>query len=573
MTKISIFEFLKFPFRVSKKYAFWSIFDVLFSGFFPIINVYAFSAMLSAVLSKTDVVMPVIVYLSVIGADHIYSSIYKFMVVPEELKIQEKVDFLYIDKIGTIKYDYIENPDYYDEISVLKTQLFGKFLAYHRSLLYSVKIFLNLFSVVAIIVYIAGIKGIVVVVTAVPMLYIIHLNGKRNYQLNEQLAYKERYADYLDQVLVGKDFAYERGLFGYFPAISKMWKSRSIEILKLRLKTSIFNAFNLEFASIFMGFVFFFVMIEMVKASAGSGVSVLIPAINQIVKFLNVLRWELNGVLKDYVDTKNYLKKLDDFLKLEDHLLPDSSEGMENQIVENIEFKNVSFTYPGTDRQVLSDLSFKLEAGKKYVLVGENGSGKSTILKLMLSLFTNYEGEILVNGRPIKEYAHSPFAVVFQDFAKFFLDLDDNLRLGRQNISDYNINKVKTDFQLDNLPHGVTLRTGGDSNIDLSGGQWQRLAVARALCAGSSAVIMDEPNSAMDAHQESNLYSQFADIERDKLSLMISHRLAVSKLADELLVLENGRLKERGSHLELMSRDGIYKRMYDSQRGLYAGDI
>ena len=249
----------------------------------------------------------------------------------------------------------------------------------------------------------------------------------------------------------------------------------------------------------------------------------------------------------------------------------------------SIEFAGVSFTYPGTEQPVLREVSFVLEAGRHYALVGANGSGKSTIAKLMLGLYRPAGGRILINGTPIAEWPQDAmnglFGVVFQDFARYSLTLRDNIEVGASGrLDDAAVQAILAraglgdDFVLRlplgyDTPLGKVLRGG----VDVSGGEWQRLAMARSLAGEAPVRILDEPTAALDPLAESELYRSYSRAATGLTTLFISHRLGSTKIADRILVIDSGAIVESGSHEELMRHDGLYAQMFTAQRHWYEG--
>jgi ATP-binding cassette subfamily B protein len=253
-------------------------------------------------------------------------------------------------------------------------------------------------------------------------------------------------------------------------------------------------------------------------------------------------------------------------------------------VFESLEFRNVRFKYPGTDNYILDGVSFRIDAGKHYAFVGINGSGKTTITKLMTGLYNDFEGEILVNGRNISEYTQSElkafFSVVYQDFARYYISIKDNIALGDVNrIRDEKnsvriwdtIMKTNLEETAAKLPKGLDTPLGKikEGGLDVSGGEWQKIAMARAVMNQAPVRILDEPTASLDPVSESRTYEEFEKISRDKTTIFISHRLGSTKLAHEIFVLNDGRIIEKGDHRQLMELGGFYAQMYESQRSWY----
>ena len=246
-----------------------------------------------------------------------------------------------------------------------------------------------------------------------------------------------------------------------------------------------------------------------------------------------------------------------------------------------IEFRNVSFAYPGTQRLVLRNLNLTLHQGERIALIGENGEGKTTIVKLLTRLYDPTEGAIYVDGVDLREYDlddyTSQVAVIFQDFMRYDMTARENIAIGRVGES-HNLEEVvaaarksKADDVVRKLEAGYEQMLGRrfDGGVDLSGGEWQKVALARAYLRDAQILILDEPTASLDAKSEQQVFQQFAELTQNKLSLLISHRFSTVRMADRIVVLENGRIAEEGHHDQLMARDGRYAQMFDMQASSY----
>ena len=212
--------------------------------------------------------------------------------------------------------------------------------------------------------------------------------------------------------------------------------------------------------------------------------------------------------------------------------------------------------------------------------MGVNGAGKTTITKLLTGLYDNYEGEIYLNGKNLREYTLAElkgyFTVVYQDFAKYQIEYKDNVKLGDVLRDDDGrmvecTRQIGLDGVVDTLHSGADTPLGkvSENGVDLSGGEWQRLAIARSLYSASPMKILDEPTAALDPIAESGIYELFRDITMNKSAIFITHRLGAAKIADKIIVIDGGRVAEFGSHAELIRQGGIYAEMFNTQRGWY----
>jgi ABC-type multidrug transport system fused ATPase/permease subunit len=251
-----------------------------------------------------------------------------------------------------------------------------------------------------------------------------------------------------------------------------------------------------------------------------------------------------------------------------------ADESLENPC---IVFEDVTFTYPGSTKVILQGVSFCIRPGELIALVGKNGAGKSTIVKLLSRLYAPDSGRILINNSDIKdlttEQLRKVLSFVFQDYFNYDLTMRENVAFG-------NINRITDDAAiLSTLQEIFTDSTFMDINqnlgkieddgVDLSGGQWQRVALARALFANSKFVVLDEPVAALDPIAESHMYQSFAETMQSKGCLMISHRLASARICDRILVIDAGRVVEEGSHEYLMKHKGLYQHMFNLQSKWY----
>jgi ATP-binding cassette, subfamily B, bacterial len=250
-------------------------------------------------------------------------------------------------------------------------------------------------------------------------------------------------------------------------------------------------------------------------------------------------------------------------------------------IRKGFEFQNVSFAYPGQVRQVLSNVSFKLEPGERIALVGENGQGKTTIVKLLTRLYDPTGGRILLDGIDLREYdlddLWREIGVIFQDFMRYDLTARENIAIGRIEDQD-NVFRVRSaahkslaEDVIRNMPKGYDQVLGRrfEGGVDLSGGEWQKIALARAYLREAQVLVLDEPTAALDARSEHEVFLRFAELTKGKMALLISHRFSTVKMADRILVLEGGRIAEQGPHDELLRNKGRYAEMFELQAASY----
>lgn len=300
--------------------------------------------------------------------------------------------------------------------------------------------------------------------------------------------------------------------------------------------------------------------------SSVSAITLFFTSINQVLQAISEINY-----------TKNYLVKLYDYLNLPSTMYQGKKAILaENQPLE-LEFKNVSFHYPNTKEMVLKNVSFKIEVGKKLAIVGPNGAGKSTFIKLLTRLYDPTEGMITLNGVNIKEYDYEQYlaciSVVFQDFKLFSLSLKENVAILDEN--EEKVKKVLLDAglekRLSTLPDGLNtqLYQYNAKGVELSGGEAQKIAIARALYKDAPIVILDEPTAALDPISEEEIYHKFDTLVQQKTAIYISHRMSSCIFCNQIIVFNNGQIEEIGTHESLLQKQGLYFQMWNAQAKYY----
>jgi ATP-binding cassette, subfamily B, bacterial len=250
-------------------------------------------------------------------------------------------------------------------------------------------------------------------------------------------------------------------------------------------------------------------------------------------------------------------------------------------IISGFEFRDVSFRYPGASRLVLKGLNFQLRPGERVALIGENGEGKTTIVKLLCRLYDPVEGQILLDGVDLREYdlgdLYREIGVIFQDYMRYEMTARENIAVGRieeignLRLLEQSARKSMADEVVGKLEAGYDQMLGRrfEKGVDLSGGEWQKVALARAYLRDAQLLILDEPTSALDARSEYEVFQRFAELTAGKMAVFISHRFSTVRMADRIVVLENGRIAEEGDHESLTHRGGRYAEMFELQAASY----
>lgn len=298
--------------------------------------------------------------------------------------------------------------------------------------------------------------------------------------------------------------------------------------------------------------------------------------IGQVIAGLYMVIYNYGQIYDGKIRINNYLK----FIQFENKVKDEGKEVLDKSDFV-IEFRNVSFKYKEDSNFTLENLNFKLNSNQKIALVGVNGSGKTSIIKLLLRFYDPNEGTILINNKDIREYTieslRKCFSPMFQDYCNYAFTVRENVSLSDYNGSEdvdkiyYSLNKSGAEGFVNNFPEKINtyLTRQYEDGEELSGGQWQKIALSRTFFRDTVMYILDEPSSALDAEAEDELFRQFEDLYKNKGAILISHRLSNVKSADKIIVIDNGKVIEQGTHKELMSLDKKYAHMYKLQAQKY----
>lgn len=384
-------------------------------------------------------------------------------------------------------------------------------------------------------------------------------------------------ADYLSSMLLDRDFSQERKIFGYNEEIEtrfrKEWKEGNAKNARLGLLR-----LSLESLSSIIDAAFAVLLLILMLPSLIGGSITFGLYVSFFTASLSMLRANerLLSAIHDRAASKEKLSSYGSLMSAAEENEPDS--GIELDSFERLEFSHVSFAYPEADKPVLNDVSFVMEKGQGYALVGENGSGKTTIVKLMLGLFSPSSGQIKVNGRDLASYSanslRKAFGAVFQDFFAYPLTVRENITAGKS-LDEEDIQSVVADLELTSQIQRLSL--GLDTSMmflkegsaSLSKGQWQKLAIARCILSECSLAILDEPNSSLDPIIEAAVFEAYKGMLNERASLFISHRLGFVRRARNILVLKEGRIIACGDHEGLMRECPYYNEMFSKQKAQY----
>lgn len=583
------FDLIRLAFKVAPVWAFIMLIIRLIAALVPALLVLTTAnfidtsiAIVSGDISGSAIYLPVITLGVIIAYQWTIRDMGKFIrsKILIATRLTYKVEI--IEKRARLEYRYIEDPDTYDLIKRVMDPSETKIMTQYDETLGLIDLIIQGVSLLTIIAVNIWWAALVLLLFAIPIFHFAMKAGKTMYNITRDLSKVERKAEYLTEICSGRDSVLERTLFGYGQKMTtQLWdRFEHVRIQKqVALKK---EETQIGLSGIFLSLTNGVVMMTLLQPVAIGTISLGL-FMSLVVTCIDLTAWLTNTLperTRDFTTNCEYLKDLTQFLRLEETEDALRMRCDNSFTFRKLEFKKVSFSYPGTDKVILNNVNLTLIPGKHYAFVGENGAGKSTIVKLLTGQYPNYEGEILLNDRELKDYSTSElkavFSVAYQDFARYQMTVKENMLIGNLNLEDDTLlKKLMKDLDLDQmiekLPKGIDTLLGKihEDGIDLSGGQWQRIVLARTMINPAPIKILDEPTAALDPSAESRLYEQFEKIIENQTSIFISHRLGSIKLADEIFVFDKGTIAEVGSHKKLMSDKGKYAQMYNSQLEWY----
>lgn len=583
----SVKHLLKLIFRVSPSFIFITIFGSLFSATQIIGNVILPKYLIDSLIIDKNLEAALIWGGVIVGFNLLINFInktYKRILDVKNLHVSYLVMKEMSNKIMNVEYKHLEDPYYLDlkERAIFACTNQGSLQRLVSGISGIVTNTITLISLTVIIISLGYVLLFILLIGIVITLFINRIFMKFQLQAFKSIIPINRRYNYYLGLTENEKLSKDMRLYKMNPLIMKRVREYNNENFMFFKKlfnygglssglNKVINAIQTGFIYLFISWKIFFDTVKQITIGDFTMFA------NASINFTN----SFNNLFSDIIDMGQvigYLEPFVEFMQLPD-VIKQTSPLKLNE-VETIEFKNVTFTYPKTNSLILDDVSFSINRGNKISIVGLNGAGKTTIIKLLCRFYEPDSGHILINGHSIYEYDYKSYldtmAVVFQDYRIFSFSILDNISSDK-NIDENRINEIIDEVglkeKIDELSLGINTRLNknlDDNGVELSGGQNQKIAISRALYKDASLVILDEPTSALDPLAEAEIYQNFNDLVKKKTAIYISHRMSSSVFCDYVLVLDGGKVVSFDSHKNLMKKtDSLYYKLFTSQAKNY----
>ncbi|MGK7397043.1 MAG: ABC transporter ATP-binding protein [Candidatus Cyclobacteriaceae bacterium M3_2C_046] len=473
---------------------------------------------------------------------------------------------------------HFEDSEFYDKLERARRQTVGRTVLMSQVLGQIQDLITMMFLAAGLIVFNPWLILLLIIAILPSFLGETHFN-ERNYSLVRGWTPERRELDYLRYTGASDETAKEVKLFGLSGFLVDRFRGLADKYYLANKKLAVKRAgWGVLFSAIgSAGYyaAYIFIAVQTVQGQISIGDLTFLSG--SFLRLRNLLENMLTR-FSSMAESMLYLQDFFEFFDIEPKIRSTGNNIIFPQpIQEGFMFENVSFKYENSSIWAVKDLSFKLQKGEKLALVGENGAGKTTLVKLLSRLYDPTEGRILLDGKDLKDYdpddLRKQIGIIFQDFVKFQLKASENIAVGRieeredlVKIKD-SANLSMADLVIEQLPLKYDQMIGRRFNqgVDLSGGQWQKIALGRAYMRNAQLLILDEPTAALDARAEHEVFQRFAQLTRGKTAVLISHRFSTVRMADRILVLENGGVREIGSHKQLLEKNGKYAELFRLQ--------
>ena len=495
------------------------------------------------------------------------------------------IKLMIIGKAREVDMSSFDRPEFYEKLENANREAGMRPIGILTATFNVISAVIGSVSFIAVLATLSPIAPLVVIAVALPGAAVNYFYRHRNFRYIRRHSKERRQMNYYSELMVNKDRAKEIKLLGLSDTFIAKYKAAFAKyfrgLKKLIMKEGFVQVCISLLSGLANGAILIYVAYGVIYEGGMIGdYSLYSGALSSIAGYVTTL---LTATAAIYEGTL-FIDNMITFMKEDVRIVPTASEPVipERGISHRIEFCHVSFKYPGTDRYVLHDVNIVMEGNDSVVLVGLNGAGKTTLIKLLTRLYDPTDGVILLDGRDIREYdvraLHSMFGIIFQDYGQYADTVSENIRYGdvsREGNAEDIRNAATAGGAysfIDGLPHGFDTpltRMFEEDGLELSGGQWQKVAISRAFYKDSEILILDEPTAALDAIAEEEVYNKFAGLSKNKITVFVSHRLSSATSASKIIVIDGGEIAEVGTHGELMAKRGKYHLLFTTQAHRY----
>ena len=561
-------------------------------SFLPLLIVYLIKNLIDTVTETVssgntslngEILWLIIAVVSVYLLDEISSDAGTYIRKKQSVKLEEYMYKLLHEKAVRLDLINFEHPVYFDCLSRAAADAPWRPNSILNNIVSILRASLSLLLMAGLLITLHWSVAVVLLAVNIPGIWLRLYYADILYNFQKEQTPEARKSAYFNWLITGDRPSRELRLFGigrYFMDLfdKSFRKQKDQELNILKKRTLIGFITDLVKASAIL-FILFFIAGKTINKTLTLGqMAMFLLAFRQGMMYIKDLLGSVAALYEDGL----FISDTFEFLNLKEMMKPESGADMvPSGLKKSITLQNVSFTYPGNSIPSVSDLSFEIKKGEIVALVGPNGAGKSTLVKLLTRLYDPDSGSVKYDNYDIRHMApdayRKNFSVIFQDFMLYNLTAGENIRMGdidSDGKTDRIMNSARTagvHDLINDLPSGYSTMIGNlfNDSRELSWGEWQKIALARALFREASVLILDEPSSALDAETEYEIFSRFRDIVRGRTALLITHRLTNVVLADRIIVLDKGKIVETGTHSQLMDKKGRYSKMFTRQYGRF----
>jgi ATP-binding cassette subfamily B protein len=517
-----------------------------------------------------NIVVPVAILAIAWFFDEALSDVSVYIRGKQSLKFEDFMYGLLHTKSAKIDLINFEKPEYYNCLSRASKEATWRPNSILNNLISVLRAFVSFIALATLIIAYNPLLAILLLVANIPGVWLRLHYSDELYNFQKKETPEERKASYFNWLLTGERPSREIRLFGLakyfrdqFRESFVLHKEKELEIIKKRTKVEIFS--DLVKAGAFLT-ALLTIADQTIEGTVSLGrMAMLLLAFRQSMISIKELSLAVSGLYEDGL----YIGDTFEFLNLGEKIVSTGKRKVPQELSRNIVLENISFSYNGNHAKAIDNLSLELKKGEIIALVGRNGAGKSTLAKLLCRLYDPDSGSIKYDDNDIRDFDpeeyRKQFSVIFQDFMLYNLTAGENIRLG--DVNTHSIEKIKEKARsagihelIEKLPGGYETLIGNlfEGSRELSWGEWQKVALARALYRDSQVLIMDEPSSALDPESEYEIFTRVKKILKDQTAVLISHRLTSTRMADRIIVMDKGKIIESGDHDTLMSKKGLY---------------